>query len=758
MRRGLLLVAAGAAVLTAVLSVIVNWATEIVTVPAWLNDPVRIVLFGAVVVLLLGGLGMVAQGQVEPPPAPAATPEFTSVAPSLRPPPPGPVFGRADELAALTATHRDPVLDVVCAGGGTGKTTLARELARQHGDRAFWIDWRNDPEVLATSMVEVARALGLAQEKVAHAQRTGASLPDLVWAHLGSVRGWLVVVDNVDDVDALQSGGNRISAYRGWLRPTASGQLLVTTRLQDAELWGPQARLHRIGRLSTADAAATLRNLAPHGGDAAEELADRLGGHPLALRAAGRAVGAATSAWPTFAAYLTALREQRISVLPDAPHETDPETARRLVGHTWEVSLDQLAAKPQTRLARPLLRALSLLARAPIPRGLITPALLPEPATEAQVNDALAGLDRYGLLEPAAPGTVLLHPLVRETSAAFLAEEADVAEWRERVEDRVTAFVEETAAHGRDGWNDARLLVPHVLGLHGLDLAVDGTRFHRARNTADTAAAQLRDAGAYAEELELRQRVLNAELRCLRAGSLDVLLSRAALGRALLALGEPAGAERQLRAALADARRDHPGHVLAMRSELAGALLEQGALDDAVEHMEDVHAALSTEHGPEHADTLTEAHNLARALSARGDHQRAVDIFRHNLEVETRVSGPEHADTLLTVDQLALALSRFGRHREAEELNTHNLERYERVLGPEHPRTSMSRHNLARERLALGEHSGAAELARLNVALRERVLGPDHPRTAASRALLAECEEAVAAATPLGRLRARLRR
>src|SRR5205085_3562357 len=151
---------------------------------------------------------------------------------------------------------------------------------------------------------------------------------------LGSVRGWLVVVDNVDDVDALQAGSSRISAYRGWLRPTASGQLLVTTRLQDAELWGPQARLHRIERLSTEDGARVLRNLAPHAGDAAEELAERLGGHPLALRAAGRAVGSATSAWPTFAAYLAALREQRVSVLPDAPRTTDPDTARRLVGHT----------------------------------------------------------------------------------------------------------------------------------------------------------------------------------------------------------------------------------------------------------------------------------------------------------------------------------------------------------------------------------------------------------------------------------------
>lgn len=499
-------------VVGALLAVVINWATEVVPVPTWLNSPSAIGLL--VLVLVLGAVvvGLVEARQPAAATAPPAVPEFATVSPSLRPPPPGPVFGRDDELAALTAPRHEPVLDVVCAGGGTGKTTLARELARRHGARAFWIDWRNDPDVLATSLVEVATTLGLAPEKVARAQRSGASLPDLVWAHLESTRGWLVVVDNVDDVDALQSGSARISTYRGWLRPTSAGQLVITTRLQDSELWGPDARLHRVGRLPTAQAATVLRNLAPHGGDAAEELADRLGGHPLALRAAGRAVGAATSAWPTFAAYLDALRENRISVLPDAPHATDPDTARRLVGHTWEVSLDRLVARPETRLARPLLRALSLLARAPIPRGLITPALLPDPATEAAVDDALAGLHRYGLLEPAAPGTVLLHPLVRETSVAFLAKEADLAEWRERVEDRVVAFVDETAARGREGRDDARLLVPLVLGLSGLDAGTDepGTdrRFWIARDAADGVAEQLRNAGAHALELELRQRVL----------------------------------------------------------------------------------------------------------------------------------------------------------------------------------------------------------------------------------------------------------
>ena len=56
------------------------------------------------------------------------------------------MFGRDAELAAPAAAHREPMLDVLCAGGGTGRTTLAREVARRRRADAFWIDWRNDPD------------------------------------------------------------------------------------------------------------------------------------------------------------------------------------------------------------------------------------------------------------------------------------------------------------------------------------------------------------------------------------------------------------------------------------------------------------------------------------------------------------------------------------------------------------------------------------------------------------------------------------
>ena len=97
-------------------------------------------------------------------------------------------------------------------------------------------------------------------------------------------------------------------------------------------------------------------------------------------------------------------------MLPALPDVENPDVARSLVGHTWELSLDQLADEGQPLTRPPVLRALALCADAPVPRTLIGPALLDGvvdgPVNEAAVDGVLAGLDRYGLGHPhrSSPG------------------------------------------------------------------------------------------------------------------------------------------------------------------------------------------------------------------------------------------------------------------------------------------------------------------------------------------------------------------
>ncbi|HEX2095280.1 MAG TPA: tetratricopeptide repeat protein [Longimicrobiaceae bacterium] len=146
--------------------------------------------------------------------------------------------------------------------------------------------------------------------------------------------------------------------------------------------------------------------------------------------------------------------------------------------------------------------------------------------------------------------------------------------------------------------------------------------------------------------------------------------------------------------------------------------------------------------GPEHPDTLTSVHELARLLRARGRLDEAESLYRRALEGSGRVLGPEHPDTLTSVSNLALLLWERGRPDEAERLFRRALEARERVLGPEHPHTLTSVNNLAGLLDTRGRPDEAEPLYRRALEVRERVLGPEHPHTLTSMNNLASLLEA----------------
>ncbi|MEU6938668.1 tetratricopeptide repeat protein [Streptomyces rubiginosohelvolus] len=257
---------------------------------------------------------------------------------------------------------------------------------------------------------------------------------------------------------------------------------------------------------------------------------------------------------------------------------TDPAVARRVVRHTWDLSLDQLDQDGYA-LARPVLQLLALLEPAPVPRTLMTPELVTDatglPATAATVDTALAGLHQYGLLhtpetdepEPASPvvGQLQLHPLVREVTAHTLNRPEPANTWLTALDEHLTRAVEVVAGMpGRTGWPTAHLLAPH-LPAH-LDRNTPHN-FTTARNTLDSLADVLDAAGAASEEPLLLRHVMDAESRVLGSEHPDTLSSRNNLANALNGLGQHQQAADLHRQNLADRERihgpDHP-HTLTL--------------------------------------------------------------------------------------------------------------------------------------------------------------------------------------------------
>jgi hypothetical protein len=158
-----------------------------------------------------------------------------------------------------------------------------------------------------------AQQLGGAHD-VEAIKRAGADAADRFWRLLENASPrWLLVFDEADDPRVLAAGDSPagVQDMTGWVRSSARGLALVTSREADPRMWGA-AQLRAIGELREAEAAQMLLELAPSAGDEdqARALARRLGGHPLSLRLAGSYLGSRAAQGATFAAYGRALGEE----------------------------------------------------------------------------------------------------------------------------------------------------------------------------------------------------------------------------------------------------------------------------------------------------------------------------------------------------------------------------------------------------------------------------------------------------------------
>lgn len=500
-----------------------------------------------------------------------------------------PVRGRETELSTLhrLAKGREGGgLAVICGTGGLGKTTLAAEFARRAqraGKAVFWVRWQEDAGLLADDLTRVAQALGLPESAVADAHSGRAVLVDTVWGHLAVTRGWVVVVDNVDTPGRVGPGAEPLANYRGWLRPDGGGLLLVTSRDTSTATWGMRAHLIALEPLAEADAGAVLLQHAPTAGtpEEARALGVRLGGLPLALDTAGRYLAQPTSRHRTFTSYRNALEAEFEDLLgAEHPGASDPEVARTVVRHTWELSLAHLENEGYP-LTRPLLHLLALLELAPIPSSLITPALLTDATgttvTAAEIDTALAGLHRYGLLsvgdsgsEPGHAGAahVALHPLVRDVMALTPPGTDDTTALA-ALDNHLLRAAEEAAQAGRAGAVTALLLSPHLPPVLGR-----GTEYAVAADAVHALASALEASGHPAEVRQLREHLLNVSERFLAPDHPDTLGSRNNLANALNNLGHHQEAADLHHTTLTTRERtlgpDHP-HTLSSRNNLANA-------------------------------------------------------------------------------------------------------------------------------------------------------------------------------------------
>ena len=160
------------------------------------------------------------------------------------------------------------------------------------------------------------------------------------------------------------------------------------------------------------------------------------------------------------------------------------------------------------------------------------------------------------------------------------------------------------------------------------------------------------------------------------------------------------------------------------------------AARDLFQLIADAHTG-SDAYGPEHPDTLTARHNLARWTGEAGDAAGTRDQLAALLLVSERDLGAEHPDTLATRHELARWTGQAGDAAGARDQFAALLPVIERVLGAEHPDTLTTRHNLAHYTGQAGDAAGARDQYAALLPVRERVSGAEHPETLTVRGNLA---------------------
>ena len=174
---------------------------------------------------------------------------------------------------------------------------------------------------------------------------------------------------------------------------------------------------------------------------------------------------------------------------------------------------------------------------------------------------------------------------------------------------------------------------------------------------------------------------------------------------------------------------DDHADTLISKSNLAGALRQQGLLDQARCLEQDIVDTRQRTLGADHLDTLAARANLADTLARQELTSEALAMQDMVLGAYLRVLGAEHPLTLACKSARADVLLQRGDVDHARREHEHVLSLRKRLLGAEHADTLRSKTALACILMVLNEHEAARNLFDKVLQAQLRRLGPDHPDT-----------------------------
>jgi serine/threonine protein kinase/Tfp pilus assembly protein PilF len=212
--------------------------------------------------------------------------------------------------------------------------------------------------------------------------------------------------------------------------------------------------------------------------------------------------------------------------------------------------------------------------------------------------------------------------------------------------------------------------------------------------------------------------------------SMDVLICLRGLGNILERQGKLGEAEQFSREALELSRKllTPPNDSIADCLHTFGAVLEaQGKLDQAERHYRDALAMRRALGEATLSGQARDLNDLAGLLQARGNYEQAEPLFREALEINRKLLGEDHVDLAINLNNVGMTLVGRGELAQAEPLIQRALEIFRKQVGDTSLEVATTLRNQARIYRSLGKLAEAEAAAAESLAIRRALLGNEHP-------------------------------
>jgi tetratricopeptide (TPR) repeat protein len=614
--------------------------------------------------------------------------------------------------------------------GGIGKTQTAIEYAYRHANEysaLFWVG-ADTYERLASDFLTLAELLRLPERQ----ERDQSKVMAAVQRWLSSHRDWLLIFDNVEDLELVKSV----------LPVVRSGAVLLTTRLQalgvtaqtiDLEKMSTEEGVHfplRRAKLLTLDA--SDEQLSAEDQATAREIVTAMDGLPLALDQAGAYIEATRC---SLSDYLHLFQNHPIDLLNEREAHADHPVS---VAKTFALIFERL--QQRNPAAAELLTVCAHLSPDAIPEALfhdgaaqLGPTFERLATHPLQFNAALKDLLTYSLIRrDAQTKTISIHRLVQAVLKESLSEDAKLTEAVRVVRTLAHLFPSEKTR--TDYWQVCERLLPHAFVYLTSDKHWD---LPEGIILMTNVAAYLSNRARFAEAEVLFQRALCTWTHMLGPEHPRVADTLHGLATLYRRQGHYEQAKPLFQQALLIRERNASPEAGATLNHLALLYCQQGNYEQAEPLLQRAVRTWEQALGPEHPEVMSALTNLATLYRVQGRYEQAEPLLHRAAHIWEQTREPEHPLSS-PLNNLAELYFEQGKHKEAEALFRRVLDVREQMLGPQHPQIAETLIGLATLLSEQGHYEQAEPLYLRALVIREQHLGAEHPDTAISLNSLAE--------------------